>query len=204
VGNAGETFASPSALRSGYHSGVADITLLLNALHHGEPDAASALLTQVYAELRAMARAKMAQERPGHTLQATALVHEAWLRLGEQRFENRAHLFTAAAEAMRRILISNARRRAAARNGGGVERVNVDDVEIAAPTKDDKLLAIHETLDALAAHGARKAELVKLRYFAGLSIAEAAEVLGISTPTAKRDWTYPRAWLFRAISTVAR
>ena len=188
-----------SSIARPYPSGVADITLLLQALRDGKPDSASALLTSVYAELRKMARAKMAQERPGHTLQATALVHEVWLRLGEQRFENRAHFFTAAAEAMRRILISSARRRAAVRNGGGIERVNVDEVEIASPTKDDELLAIHKTLDALAEHDARKAELVKLRYFAGLSIEEAADVLGISAPTAKRDWTYARAWLFREI-----
>lgn len=141
----------------------------------------------------------MAAERAGHTLQATALVHEAWMRLGEQRFANRAHFFSAAAEAMRRILIDSARRRMAARNGGGAGRVNVDDVEIAAPAKDEEMLAIHETLDALAAHDGRKAELVKLRYFAGLTIEEAAEVLGISAPTAKRDWKYARAWLFRSI-----
>jgi RNA polymerase sigma factor (TIGR02999 family) len=178
---------------------VADITLILDALRKNDGNASGALLTQVYAELRTIARTKMAGERPGHTLQATALVHEAWLRLGEQRFANRAHFFSAAAEAMRRILIDSARRRMAAHNGGGVARLNVDDVEIAAPVKDDQLLAIHETLDALAAHDARKAELVKLRYFAGLTIEEAAEVLGISAPTAKRDWTYARAWLFRAI-----
>ena len=179
---------------------MADLTLLFEALHRGEPDAAGALLTQVYAELRALARAKMAREQPGHTLQPTALVHEAWLKLGDQRFENRAHFFGAAAEAMRRILVDRARHKLAVRHGGGQERVDVDDIEIAAPTpKDDELLAIHEALDKLAAHDARKAELVKLRYFAGLSIDEAAEVLGISAPTAKRDWTYARAWLFRAI-----
>jgi RNA polymerase sigma factor (TIGR02999 family) len=161
------------------------------------------LLTQVYAELRTIARTKMAGERSGHTLQPTALVHEAWLRLGDQRFGNRAHFFSAAAEAMRRILIDSARRRAAARNGGGVPRVNVDDVEIAAPAKDEELLAIHDRLDALAEHDRRKAELVKLRYFAGLTIDEAAEVLGISAPTAKRDWTYARAWLFNAIGKPA-
>jgi len=157
----------------------------------------------VYTELRQLARAKMASERFGHTLQPTALVHEAWLRLGDQRFENRAHFFSAAAEAMRRILIDNARRRAAVRHGGGAEQVNADELEIAAPAQDEELLAIHESVDALAAHDARKAELVKLRYFVGLTIEEAAEVLGVSTPTAKRDWTYARAWLFRAIGTAA-
>lgn len=160
-------------------------------------------MTRVYAELRTIARTKMASERPGHTLQPTALVHEAWLRLGDQRFENRAHFFSAAAEAMRRILIDSARRRTAARNGGGVAPLNVDDVEIAAPAKDEELLAIHDRVDALAEHDARKAELVKLRYFAGLTISEAADVLGISAPTAKRDWTYARAWLFRSIGAAA-
>jgi RNA polymerase sigma factor (TIGR02999 family) len=179
---------------------VAEITLLLKALRDGHNDAASALLTQVYAELRQLARAKMACEQPGHTLQATALVHEAWLRLGEQSFENRAHFFGAAAEAMRRILIERARRKLAAKNGAGAEHVHADEIEIAAPaTRDEEMLAVHEALDALAAHDERKAELVKLRYFAGLSIEETADVLGISTPTVKRDWTYARAWLFREI-----
>ena len=178
-----------------------DITLLIEALHRGEPDAAGALLAQVYAELRQLARAKMAREQPGHTLHPTALVHEAWLRLGEQRFENRAHFFGAAAEAMRRILIERARRKLAARHGAGAEHMDADDIEIAAPTpKDDELLAVHEALDALAAHDPRKAELVKLRYFAGLSIDEAADVLGISPPTANRDWAYARAWLHAEIS----
>ena len=179
---------------------MADLTLLLDAIQRGEPDAPGALLAQVYAELRQLARAKMAREQPGHTLQPTALVHEAWLRLGDARFENRAHFFSAAAEAMRRILIERARRKLAATHGAGAEHIDVDDIEIAAPTqKDDELLAVHEALATLATHDPRKAELVKLRYFAGLSIDEAAEVLGISAPTAKRDWTYARAWLFREI-----
>ena len=182
---------------------MADLTLLLGAIQRGEPDAAGALLAQVYAELRQLARAKMAREQPGHTLQPTALVHEAWLRLGDQPFANRAHFFSAAAEAMRRILIDRARRKLAAKHGANAEHVDADEIEIAAPTpKDDELLAVHEALDALAAHDARKAELVKLRYFAGLTIEEAADVLGISAPTAKRDWTYARAWLFRKISAV--
>ncbi|MEO8350857.1 MAG: sigma-70 family RNA polymerase sigma factor [Chthoniobacteraceae bacterium] len=175
---------------------MADITLLLGAIQRGEPDADGALLTQVYAELRNVARAKMAREQPGHTLQPTALVHEAWLRLGGQVYENRAHFFGAAAEAMRRILIERARRRLAAKHGGGLERVDADAIEITAPMgNDDELIAVHEALDRLAAHDARKAELVKLRYFAGLSTSEAAEVLGISVPTADRDWAYARAWL---------
>jgi RNA polymerase sigma factor (TIGR02999 family) len=180
---------------------MADLTLLLEAVHRGEPTAPGELLAQVYAELRQLARAKMAREQAGHTLQATALVHEAWLRLGNQPFQNRAHFFGAAAEAMRRILIDRARRKMAAKNGAGVEHVDAEAVEIAAPTqKEDEMLAVHEALDALAEHDARKAELVKLRYFVGLTIDDAAEVLGISAPTAKRDWTYARAWLYRKIS----
>ena len=177
-----------------------DITRLLEASQDGDLSAGTELLTLVYAELRQLARAKMAREQPGHTLQATALVHEAWIRLGDQRFENRAHFFGAAAAAMRRILIENARRKQAAKRGAGAEHVDADAIEIAAATgKTDELLAVHEALDALAEHDARKAELVKLRYFVGLNIEEAAEVLDISAPTAKRDWTYARAWLFRNI-----
>jgi RNA polymerase sigma factor (TIGR02999 family) len=179
---------------------MSDVTLLLAAIQRGEPDASGALIAQVYAELRQLARAKMAREQPGHTLQATALVHEAWLRLGDQSFENRAHFFSAAAEAMRRILIDRARRKLSVKHGANAEHVDADEIEIAAPApKAAELLAVDEALDALAAHDARKAELVKLRYFAGLTIEEAAEVLGISAPTAKRDWTYAKAWLYRAI-----
>ena len=185
---------------------MSDINHLLDTLQEGDPVAADQLLVLVYSELRRLAAAKMAREQPGQTLQPTALVHEAWMRLGGdgQRWENRAHFFGAAAEAMRRILIDRARRKLAARHGGGGEHVDVDEVEIAAPAKDDELLAVHEAVDKLAAHDARKAELVKLRYFAGLSIDEAADVLGISAPTAKRDWTYARAWLFRTIRGAAR
>ena len=178
-----------------------DVTRLLDAVRHGDAHAGEELLPLVYAELRQLARAKMAREQPGHTLQPTALAHEAWMRLGDARFENRAHFFGAASEAMRRILIERARRKLAAKHGAGAEHVDADDIEIAAPTeKDDELLAVHEALDALAAHDARKAELVKLRYFVGLTIEEAADVLGISAPTAKRDWTYARAWLLREIA----
>ena len=177
-----------------------EVTRLLEAIHDGDSAADAELLTVFYAELRQLARAKMAREKPGHTLQATALVHEAWMRLGDQRFETRAHFFGAAAEAMRRILIERARRKQAAKHGAGAEHVDADAIEIAAPTeKTDELLAVHEALDALAEHDARKAELVKLRYFVGLTIDEAAEVLGISAPTAKRDWAYARAYLYRTI-----
>jgi RNA polymerase sigma factor (TIGR02999 family) len=143
----------------------------------------------------------MAREQPGHTLQATALVHEAWMRLGDQSFENRAHFFSAAAEAMRRILIESARRKQAARHGGDWHRTELDGISVpaAAPDKSDDLLALDEALEQLATVDERKARLVKLRYFVGLSIEEAAEVLGVSVPTAKRDWTYAKTWLFRAI-----
>jgi RNA polymerase sigma factor (TIGR02999 family) len=166
------------------------------------------LLRQIYTELRQLARAKMAREQPGHTLQPTALVHEAWLRLvdkdGQAQFKNRAHFFGAAAEAMRRILVEAARRKLALRRGGRQERLDVDEIEIAAPTKDDgELLAVHEALDRLAAESPERAELVKLRYFTGLSIEEAAAALGISERTAKRWWTFSRAWLFDVIQREA-
>ena len=180
---------------------MANVTQLLDAARAGDPTAAADLLPLIYDELRKLAAARMVAEAPDHTLQPTALVHEAWMRLGAQSFENRAHFFGAAAEAMRRILIERARRKLAAKHGAGAEHVDADDIEIAAPTaKDDERLAVHDALDALDAHDARKAGLVKLRYFAGLTIEEAAEVLGISAPTAKRDWTYARAWLFREIA----
>ena len=180
---------------------MTDVTRLLDAIQEGDPHAADELLPFVYAELRRLAQARMAREKPGQTLQPTALVHEAWLRLGEgARFENRAHFFSVAAEAMRRILIDRARRKLAARHGGGQERVNVDDVEIAAPTdKDDELMAVHEALDLFAAEDPEKAELVKLRFFAGLTLEEAGAVLGYSERTAKRHWAYAKAWLVDAM-----
>ena len=181
---------------------MSEVTRLLDAIQRGDARAGEELLPLVYAELRQLARTKMAREQPGHTLQATALVHEAWLRLGDARFENRAHFFAAAAEAMRRILIERARRKLAAKHGAGAEHLDVHDIEISAPVeKEDELLAVHEALDALARHDVRKAELVKLRYFVGLSIDEAAEVLGVSAPTAKRDWTYAKVWLYRQIQS---
>jgi len=166
------------------------------------PQAAEVLLPQVYEELRRLAACKMAQEPPGQTLQATALVHEAWLRLAaqdNQTYANRTHFFAVAAEAMRRILIDRARRRRAVRRGGQAQRVDADALEIAAPAPDDELLALDEALERLAEHQPQKAELVKLRHFVGLTLAEAAEILGISEPTAKRYWAYARAWLFREL-----
>lgn len=178
------------------------ITLLLNACREGDRAAPDRLLNEVYAELRRLAAAKMAREQAAQTLQPTALVHEAWLRLGDGVFQNRAHFFGAAAEAMRRILIDRARRRQAVRHGGGKEHVELEEcLQIADPAvKDEELLAVHEALDRLAQEDARKAELVKLHYFVGLTFAEAADVLGISEPTAKRDWAFARAWLHREIS----
>ncbi len=149
-----------------------------------------------------MAAQKMAREGPNQTLQATALVHEAWLRLGGQpgsQLQNRTHFFAAAADAMRRILIDNARRKKAQRHGGGWVRVDLDGLELAAGMEDDQLLAVDEALDRLAAHDALRAELVNLRFFAGLTLEESAKVLELSLSTAKRHWAYARAWLYREI-----
>jgi RNA polymerase sigma factor (TIGR02999 family) len=181
---------------------MSDVTRILNAIEHGDPHAAEELLPLVYEQLRELAAHKMAREAPGQTLQPTALVHEAWLRLlGNQsvQWEGRAHFFAAAAEAMRRILINNARRKRAVRHGGGHKKVDIDQLEVASAVKDDEMLAIDEALEQLAAHDKTKAELVKLIYFVGLTIPEAASILGISEPTAKRYWSYARAWLLAAI-----
>jgi RNA polymerase sigma factor (TIGR02999 family) len=161
-------------------------------------------LPTVYQELRRLAAHKMASEPPGHTLQATALVHEAWLQLVDapaQSWQNRAHFFGAAAEAMRRILIDRARRKRRQRRGSGAEHLDADDIEIAAPMPDDRLLALNDALDRFATLEPQQAELVKLRYFVGLKTAEAAEVLGISEATAKRWWAYSKAWLFTEIDS---
>jgi RNA polymerase sigma factor (TIGR02999 family) len=174
------------------------VTRLLNSLGEGDAKAEAELLAVVYAQLHQLAAGKMASERAGITIQATSLVHEAWLRLGggkDQRWESRAHFFGAAAEAMRRILIENARRRQAARHGGGQQRFDVDEVEISAGVKDDELIEVNEVLEKFAILDPQKAELVKLRYFVGLTLEETAEVLGISVPTVKRWWAYSRAWL---------
>ena len=183
---------------------VQDITQLLSAINAGDDQAGDDLLPLVYDELRRMAALKMKGERPGHTLQATALVHEAWMRLSAEeggQFECRAHFFSAAAQAMRRILVDSARRRAAARRGGNSEHVDVESVEILAPSgTDDELLAVNDALDRLSEVDARKAEVVKMRYFAGLTFEELAPLLEISVPTAHRDWAYARAWLHLEIS----
>ena len=183
---------------------MSDLAVLLQRMDQNEPTAAGELLSLVYGELRKLAAQKMAGEGPNQTLQATALVHEAWLRLGGEAragWQNRAHFFAAAAEAMRRILIDKARRKEAEKRGGGWVRVEIDSLELASAMPDEQLLAVHEALDRLAAHDPRKTELVKLRFFAGLTMGEAAQVLGVSEPTAKRHWAYARAWLFRELKT---
>ncbi len=180
-------------------------TVLLNRARQGDPNAAGELLPLVYDELRRVAAARMSNGAPGDTLQATALVHEAWLRLvgnnSETQFQDRTHFFAAAAEAMRHILIDRARRKQTLRHGGGQQRVELDDVQIAAPAADEELLAVDEALDRLARLDPAKAELVKLRYFVGMTMTEAAAALGISEPAAKRRWALARAWLFNEISS---
>ena len=178
---------------------MSDVTRILQSIEQGDPQAAAELLPLVYEELRRLAAHKMAHEAPGQTLQPTALVHEAWLRLGgdaQPAWKNRAHFFGAAAEAMRRILVERARRRSAAKRGGGAEPLDVDELEIPSPTSDDDaLLLVNEALEKFATLDPRKAELVKLRYFVGMSFEEAATALGIAVPTAKQWWAYARAWL---------
>jgi RNA polymerase sigma factor (TIGR02999 family) len=181
---------------------MSDVTRILESLAKGDPTAANELLPLVYQELRKLAAHKMAGQAPGHTLQPTALVHESWLRLAGNepgRFAGRAHFFAAAAEAMRHILIDSARRKLAVRNGGGQVRVDIEKVEIASLADDDELLAVHEALDKLQVEDPQKAELIKLRYFVGLTFEEAADVLGISVATAKRHWVYARAFIYEEV-----
>ncbi len=175
---------------------------LLNAVEQRDPQVADELLELVYEDLRRLAISKIAQEAPGQTLQPTALVHEAWLRLmggKNPRFENRAHFFSAAAEAMRRILIDRARRKLALRHGGNQERVELDGQELAAPGTEEQIVAVHEVLDQLARHYPLQAEVVKLRYFVGMTNEEAAEVLGVSVATVKNYWTFARTWIYQEI-----
>ena len=187
---------------------MSGITHILGRLEQGDAKAAEELLPLVYEELRGLAAGRMANEIAGQTLQPTALVHEAWLRLGGDEapsFQNRAHFFGAAAEAMRRILIERARRRVAAKRGGGVVMVDVEGIEIPSPVADDdQLLAVNEALEKFAMLDPRKAELVKLRYFVGMNFEEAAAALGIAVPTAKQWWAYARAWLTVELRTGAR
>jgi RNA polymerase sigma factor (TIGR02999 family) len=179
-----------------------EVTQILEAADAGDKLAAERLLPLLYEELRRLAAAKMAQEAPGQTLQPTALVHEAWLRLvgeGNQRWNSRGHFFAAAAEAMRRILVEHARRKKALRHGGGQERVSLADVEPAGEPGDDRLLAVDEALDELAGLDAAQAEVVKLRFFVGLKLEEIAALHGVSMKTVQRQWTHARTWLFERI-----
>jgi RNA polymerase sigma factor (TIGR02999 family) len=175
---------------------------MLAAIDAGDPKAAEQLLVLVYDELRRLAASKIASEAPGQTLQPTALVHEAWLRLvGDQTrsFNNREHFFRASAEAMRRILIDRARRKRTQRHGGGYQRIDFEGFDLAGPNADEQLLALNEALDKFALEHPTQAELVKLRYFAGLTNDEASEVLGVSLSTVKNYWTFARAWLLNEI-----
>jgi RNA polymerase sigma factor (TIGR02999 family) len=183
---------------------MGEVTRILSAIEQGDPQAARQLLPILYDELRRLAAAKLAQERPGQTLEATALVHEAYLRLvgpGEERhWDSCGHFFAAAAEAMRRILVENARRKRSGKHGGGRVRHDLDEVEAAAPEPSEDLAALDEALNKLAAEDPLKAELVKLRHFAGLTVEQAAGALGISATTANRYWAYARAWLHHEIT----
>jgi RNA polymerase sigma factor (TIGR02999 family) len=176
----------------------------MSAIEKGDPNASDQLLPLVYDELRRLAVRKLAQEAPGQTLEATALVHEAYVRLVDvddaQRWNSRGHFFAAAAEAMRRILVDNARRKRSVKHGGARQRVDLDAAVAYVEEPTDELLSVDEALDKLAQEDPRKAELVKLRYFAGLSVQEAADVLGISRATADRYWAYSKVWLYCAIS----
>jgi RNA polymerase sigma factor (TIGR02999 family) len=183
---------------------VSDVTRILSQIEQGDPAAAEKLLPLVYDELRKLASVKLAQEKPGQTLQATALVHDAYIRLVDvekaQHWNSRGHFFAAAAEAMRRILIDQARRKLSLKQGGDLERteLELDCITAGEPSDPAELLAVHEALEGLAKKSPRKAELVKLRYFLGCTLPEAAELLGIAAATAEDDWTYARAWLRRA------
>jgi RNA polymerase sigma factor (TIGR02999 family) len=182
---------------------MSEVTRILSAIEQGDPHAAEQLLPLVYDELRQLAAARLGQEKPGQTLQATALVHEAYLRLVDvekaPQWNSRGHFFAAAAEAMRRILVESARRKESHKRGGALERLDADpdELPVAAPGDPLEVLAVHDALDHLAQKSPRKAELVKLRYFLGCTMAEAAQVLGIAQATAEEDWTYARAWLRR-------
>lgn len=180
-----------------------EVTRILNAIAGGETASAEELLPLVYDELRRRAAQQMAREKPGQTLQPTALVHEAWLRLvggdSERVWNSRGHFYGAAAEAMRRILVENARRKLSEKRGAGAERVSLEELDLAANADDESLVQVHEALDRLAAHDPQAAELVKLRFFAGLEQGEAASLLGLADRSAGRLWAYARAWLLREI-----
>jgi RNA polymerase sigma factor (TIGR02999 family) len=182
---------------------VGEVSLILQKMAQGDPSANGELLPLVYDELRRLAAAKMAREAPGQTLQPTALVHEAWLRLGadaQPHWQNRNHFLAAAAEAMRRILVENARRKLRLKRGGGRERVELEESAIAAPAEDEKLLQVHEALDVLAAEDPQKAQIVKLRFFAGLGYEEIAALLGVNEKTVRRHWEVAKVRLFQNIT----
>jgi RNA polymerase sigma factor (TIGR02999 family) len=187
---------------------MSDVTVVLDAIHSGDPEAPAQLLPLVYEELRRLAKHRLAHEAPGQTLDATALVHEAYLRLvGDgrgQHWQGRAHFFAAAAEAMRRILVDNARRKRAAKHGGGLARRELHEAELAAPEPREDLVALDEALTELAETDRTAADLVQLRYFGGLSVADAAQVLGLSQRAAERLWTYTRVWLLERVSKAGR
>ena len=185
---------------------LSDVTQILQAASAGDPRAAAELLPLVYDELRRLATHRLAGERNDHTIQPTALVHEAWLKIsgsGERDWNGWEHFFAAAAEAMRRILVDRARRRLSAKRGAGAACLDADEVDIPAPAPDDQLLAVNDALEKFAQQDPRKAELVKLRYFVGMTFEEAAEALGIAVPTAKQWWAYARAWLWVEISDMS-
>jgi len=187
---------------------MSDVTQILTAIEQGDPKAADQLLPLVYDELRKLAAQKLAQEKPGQTLEATALVHEAYLRLVNAdkplRWDGRGHFFAAAAEAMRRILVDRARRKQRQRHGGGLEKQSFEDIEpaITSPVDAVDLLSLNEALERLEASYPRRARLIKLRYFAGFTLPEVAEMLGISQSSAEADWTYAKAWLKREIENL--
>ena len=182
-------------------------TVLLQRMERGDSEAAAQILPLVYDDLRRLAAAKMSREAAGQTLQPTALVHEVWLRLGgdqQPAWRNRAHFFAAAAEGMRRILIDRARRRLAQRRGGRHEHVNLDELDVAAASDDNRVLQVSDALEKFTLEEPEKAELVKLRYFVGLTLNEAAQALDIAEPTARRWWTYARAWLLKEMRSANR
>jgi RNA polymerase sigma factor (TIGR02999 family) len=191
------------AARGDSLSRVSDVTRVIEAIQRGDPKAADELLPLVYEELRKLAGSRMANEAAGNTLQPTALVHEAWLRLvgkDNPKFAGRAHFFAAAAEAMRRILIDRARRKRALRHGGGQVRLDIQQIDLVSPGDEDQLLAVNEALDKLAAQDQVEAELVKLRYFVGLSTEQAANLMEISPRTARNYWAHARTWLYHEIT----
>ena len=202
VGEFTEAQISASMFSMTQINNLSEATIMLSAPATGEPQAAEQLLVVIYDELRRLAASKLAQQAPGQTLQPTALVHEAWLRLVSNRnplFTNRKHFFCAAAEAMRHILIDRVRRKQTKRHGGEYRRVDFEDIDLAAPSADEQLLAVHEALDKFGQEHPVQTEVVKLRYFGGMTNEEISEVLGISVTSVKNYWTFSRAWLLNEI-----